>query len=297
VRRNDHLRGERSRPDADAAPGGLRDARKRPSRGDGAQPDPPHRFDRRPRRRGAQSRDARASATVNLDADVDVRIGDFTLRAAFEAADRELLAVAGPNGAGKTTLLRALAGLERITAGRIVVDGRVYDDGTTFVRPDNRDVALLPQRDYLLPHLSAVDNVAFGLLSRGAQRRSARSAALECLDTVSLRDAADARPNELSGGQARRVALARTLAVRPAVLLLDEPLAAIDATSVRVVRDVLRDYDGSRVRIVVAHDAVHALSLASRVVVLEDGRLVQDASVEDIRARPRSRYVADFLGV
>src|SRR5581483_7834386 len=142
-----------------------------------------------------------------------------------------------------------------------------------------------------------VDNVAFGLLSRGAQRRSARSAALECLDTVGLRDAADARPNELSGGQARRVALARTLAVRPAVLLLDEPLAAIDATSVRVVRDVLRDYDGSRVRIVVAHDAVHALSLASRVVVLEDGRLVQDASVEDIRARPRSRYVADFLGV
>ena len=234
---------------------------------------------------------------MTVDATIDVHVGDFSLQAALAGADGELVVVAGPNGAGKTTLLRTLAGLSRVTSGRIVIDGQTVDDGTSFTPAHLRDAALLPQRDFLLPHLNAVDNVGFGLRNRGRTRAEARAVACEWLDAVGLRDHAGARPSELSGGQARRVALARALAVGPHLLLLDEPLAGIDASSRHVVRRVIEEYDASGVRVLVAHDPVDALSLADRVVVLEQGRVVQSGPVDEIRARPRSRYVADFLGV
>jgi len=234
---------------------------------------------------------------VSLEAGVRLALGDLALRIDFTAADGEVLVVAGPNGAGKTTLLRTLAGLERIASGRVAIDGRTIDDGRTFTPPHLRDAALLPQRDFLLPHLSVVDNVAFGLRNRGRSKGDARSVALEWLDAVGLHDAGSVRPRELSGGQARRVALARTMAVAPRLLLLDEPLAGIDASSRPSVRSAIERYDGGGVCVLVAHEPVDALSLAARVVVLEEGRIVQDASIDEIRARPRSRYVADFLGV
>jgi molybdate transport system ATP-binding protein len=212
----------------------------------------------------------------------------------MEAHDGEVVLIAGPNGAGKTTLLRALAGLERIASGCIAIDGDIVDDGSRFVPPHRRSIAMLPQRDYLLPHLSVVDNVAFGL---GRPRAEARARARRIVEDVGLADVTGARPDALSGGQARRVALARALAVRPRLLLLDEPLAGIDASSRQLVRRAIESYDGGGIRVVVAHEAVAALSLADHVVVLERGMVVQAGVTDEIRSRPRSRYVADFVGV
>jgi molybdate transport system ATP-binding protein len=155
-------------------------------------------------------------------------------------------------------------------------------------------------QDYLLfPHLTAIDNVAFGLRSRGVKRATARQRASVWLDRVGLGDYASARPDHLSGGQAQRVALARALITEPRLLLLDEPLAALDATTRASTRRDLRrhlaDYDG--VRVIVTHDPIEAAALADRLVVLEAGRVVQTGTSAEISAHPRSAYVADLVGV
>jgi molybdate transport system ATP-binding protein len=240
-------------------------------------------------------------AGAGLDVAMHVRVGAFDLECTFSAGTDDVVAVLGPNGAGKTTLLRALAGLLAIDEGSIVLDGVVLDAPAsgTFVLPEERPVGYVFQEYLLFPHLSARENVAFGLRSRGIPKREARAAADEWLGRVGLADRGRSKPKQLSGGQAQRVALARALALNPRLLLLDEPLAALDAGARAEVRRELRrhlaSFDG--VRLLVTHDPVDALALANRLLVFEDGRLVQDGTIEEVTARPRSRYVADLVGV
>ena len=166
-----------------------------------------------------------------LEAQVAVDIGTLRLRAELSVAAGELVAVLGPNGAGKSTLLRSIAGLLPIDDGSVIVDGVTLDDpgSATFVPAERRPIGVVFQDYLLFPNMSAVENVAFGLRASGTARRQARDVAMDWLERVGLGDHADHRPSQLSGGQAQRVALARALAVDPAMLLLDEPLAALDA--------------------------------------------------------------------
>jgi molybdate transport system ATP-binding protein len=237
---------------------------------------------------------------VTLDAEVRVRIGGFDLDAALAAGEGETVAVLGPNGAGKTTLLRTLAGLQPLAGGRIVLGGSVLDDGArTFVPPERRAIGVVFQDSLLFPHLSVLENVAFGLRSRGRARRDARREAHGWLDRVGLADRAGSSPRELSGGQAQRVALVRALASDPLLVLLDEPLAALDQTARVDVRRQLRSDLGSftGVRVVVTHEPLDAAALADRLVVVEHGRVVQVGTFAEVSARPRSPYVADLVGV
>jgi len=237
---------------------------------------------------------------VTLDAAVDVTVGTFHLDVRVAVGDGELVAVLGPNGAGKTTFLRALAGLVAIDGGRIVLGDQVLDDPAAgvFVAPERRPVGVVFQDHLLFPHLSALDNVAFGLRRQGRSRRAARAAAGEWLGRVGLAAEADRRPAQLSGGQAQRVALARALATDPAVLLLDEPLAALDVhTRTAVRRDLRRHLDGfGGMRLLVTHDPIDALTLAHRLVIVEGGRVVQEGTPEEITERPRTEYAAELVG-
>jgi len=239
--------------------------------------------------------------TAGLDADVRLQLGDLDLAAQLRVAPGETLAVLGPNGAGKTTLLRAMAGLLRLDAGHVAIDGNPVDDPATaiFVGPEHRSVSVVFQDYLLFPHLNIVDNVAFGLRCHGERAKPARQEAMAWLQRVGLQQHADARPAQLSGGQAQRAALARALVTAPRVLLLDEPLAALDAamraTTRRDLVRHLREHDGMRV--VVTHDPVEAAALADRLVVLEEGRVVQEGALAELTAHPRSRYVAELVGV
>ncbi len=237
---------------------------------------------------------------MSLDAGVGVDLGGFTLDAELRIAAGTTTAVVGPNGAGKTTLLRALAGLRALSAGRITLDGVVLDDAAEgiYVPPERRPVGVVFQDNLLFPHLDALDNVAFGLRHRGHRRAEARRLAAGWLERVGLADRERARPAELSGGQAQRVALARALALEPRMLLLDEPLAALDATTRNDVRRDLRSHLASfpGVRLLITHDPVDAAVLADHVVVLDAGRVAQAGTPAEITARPRSQWVAELTG-
>ena len=242
-----------------------------------------------------------AASGAGLSADVALRLGPLDLDVALEVPPGELVALLGPNGAGKTTLLKILAGLLAPDRGRVVLDGRVLEDAATglHVPAEGRPVGYVFQDYLLFPHLTALENVAFGLRSRGVHKREARQRAGEWLERVGLADHAGARPRALSGGQAQRVALARALATEPRLLLLDEPLAALDATTRlstrRELRRQLERYEG--VRLLVTHDPLEAIALADRLVVLEDGRVSQTGTPTEISRRPRSRYIADLVGL
>ncbi|HEX2701415.1 MAG TPA: ABC transporter ATP-binding protein [Acidimicrobiales bacterium] len=238
---------------------------------------------------------------AGLRADVDVRRDALHLRAQLEVGAGETIAVLGPNGAGKTTLLRALAGLHELDAGSVVLAGRVLEDvaADRWVPCERRRLGMVFQDHLLFPHLSALDNVAFGLRSRGVRRDEARRRAASWLERVGLAARAGARPAALSGGEAQRVALARALVGEPHLLLLDEPLAALDASTRAATRRELRaQLSGfAGVGIVVTHDPVEAAALADRLVVLEAGRIAQEGTLAQLTARPRSAYVADLVGV
>jgi molybdate transport system ATP-binding protein len=238
---------------------------------------------------------------MSLEASVQLTLGRLRLEADVEVATGELVVLLGPNGAGKTTLLCALAGLIALERGRVALDGMVLDDTTTgeHVPAEQRPVGFVFQDYLLFPHLSSLENVAFGLRARGVGRAEARRRAAAWLDRVGLAAHAGSRPRALSGGQAQRVALARAMVGQPRLLLLDEPLAALDAaTRTEVRRDLRRhlaSFDGTR--LLVTHDPLEALALADRLVVLEDGRVSQTGSPAEVSGRPRSRYVAELVGV
>ena len=205
------------------------------------------------------------------------------------------IAVVGPNGAGKTTLLRALLGLTHLARTETLRLGAL---DSVRLPPHRRGVAWVPQDGALFPHLSALSNTAYGLRAQGVRRAAARAEAAAWLDRLGVGGLADRRPGRLSGGQAQRVALARALAARPRLLLLDEPLAALDQTTRTHVRHTLRAHlaDFPGVCLLVTHDPVEAVSLADRVLVLEDGRPVQYAPPAEVARHPRSPWVARMLG-
>ncbi len=244
---------------------------------------------------------AHTTPHTGLEVDLELSLGDLELSVELTVDPGEVLALIGPNGAGKSTLLRCLAGLQRIDRGRVEIARRIMDEPASgvFVDPDRRSVGMLFQDYLLFPHLDVLDNVAFGPRARGRGRAESRRSASGWVDRMGLVDRLHARPAELSGGQAQRVALARVLACDPEVLLLDEPLAALDATTRSHVRRDLRTHldEFAGAAIVVTHDPIDALVLADRVAVLERGRIVQIGPGAELIRRPRTRYVADLVGV
>jgi molybdate transport system ATP-binding protein len=237
---------------------------------------------------------------MTLEAAFDLTIGSMNLSVNFTVED-EVVAILGPNGAGKTTILRAIAGLIGIDAGHISLDGRVLDDPAAgvFVVPNHRPIGMVFQDYLLFPFLNVADNVAFGLRGRGVPKREARRRSEEWLGRVGLADRLSAKPGQLSGGQAQRVALARALATDPAVLLLDEPLAALDAGArIEIRAELRRQLRGTKgARLLVTHDPLDAVVLCDRVIVVEAGRITQQGTTSEISTHPRSRYVADLVGV
>lgn len=229
------------------------------------------------------------------------RTSRFALDVEVNAASDRTIAVLGPSGAGKSTLVGALAGIEAIDDGHIELNGRVFDDPdtSTFVEAERRNVGVMFQDLALFPHLDAIGNVAFGLRARGVPKRDATDRAASWLERVGLADHRDIRPVDLSGGQQQRVALARALVCEPDLLLLDEPLSALDVTTrVQLRRDLadhLAHFSGPRV--LITHDPAEAFLLADEVYILEAGRITQVGSPDDIRLRPRTAYAADLGGV
>jgi molybdate transport system ATP-binding protein len=238
---------------------------------------------------------------MSLEAEVGLTLGRLELGVELTVGTGELVVLLGPNGAGKTTLLRALAGLVALDRGRVVVDGAVLEDTATgtWVPTERRPIGFVFQDYLLFPHLSALENVAFGLRARGLGRAEARRRAAAWLDRVGLAGHAGARPRALSGGQAQRVALARAMVSEPRLLLLDEPLAALDAATRTEVRRDLRRHLASfaGTRLLVTHDPLEAMALADRLVVLEGGRVTQTGSPAEVSERPRSGYAAELVGV
>jgi putative spermidine/putrescine transport system ATP-binding protein len=224
----------------------------------------------------------RFGATAALDGlDLQVRPG-------------ELLALLGPSGCGKTTALRVLAGFETPDAGGVEVDGK----DISKVPAHRRDIGMVFQSYSLFPHLSALDNVAFGLRMRGVNAATRRARAVELLELIGLPQHGERYPHELSGGQQQRIALARALALRPRVLLLDEPLSALDAKVRVALREEIRNLQRELgiTTLFVTHDQEEALSIADRVAVLRGGRLEQCAAPSDLYDRPSSAFVAEFVG-
>ncbi len=236
-----------------------------------------------------------------LDAHLRLRLGDLDLDVELTAGAGEVVALLGPNGAGKTTVVRTLSGLLQLDAGQIALDGLTLDDPAAgvFVPTDQRPIGVVFQDHLLFPRMSVLENVAFGLRARGERRHAADAHARDWLERFGLADRADARPASLSGGQAQRAALARALAYDPHLLLLDEPLSALDATTRAHVRAELRrhleTFDGAR--LLVTHDPLDALVLADRLVIIEAGRITQEGTAAEVTARPATAYVADLLGI
>ena len=236
-----------------------------------------------------------------LIVDAEVRRGDFMLAVSLAAAPGQVLGLLGPNGAGKSTLLSAVAGLTPVSAGRITLAGQVMDDASTgaFVEAAGRPVGFVFQNYRLFPHLNVADNVAFSPRARGMGRQAAKSAAGHWLDRLGLTDLADRKPGQLSGGQAQRVALARALAGQPALLLLDEPLSALDAGTRLDVQAELKRHlaEFAGPCLLVTHDPLEALVLADRLLVLENGRIAQEGTPAHVARRPGTEYVAKLVGL
>jgi len=233
-----------------------------------------------------------------LRADLKARVGTIELDVAFQVPDGECLALAGPSGAGKTTILRMLAGLAEPASGRVECGGELWLDAPrgAHVPPEQRRCGLVFQHYALFPHLSAWQNVAYGL--RDTSRTDRRRRALELLDRFGAHHVADSRPGTLSGGERQRVALARALASDPKLLLLDEPLAALDRrTGARAARELGAFLSQADIpTVLVTHDFGQAALLGDRVAVIDSGKIVQQGAAAELAAAPASGFVADFTG-
>jgi iron(III) transport system ATP-binding protein len=243
-------------------------------------------------------RKRRAAATIAAGVSLSGVTKSFASRAAvrdfsFEIAPGEIVCLLGPSGCGKTTLLRMIAGIERLDQGRIAIGDIEVSSPSVFMPPEARGVGLMFQDFALFPHLSVVDNVAFGLKRLG--RKVARLEAMAALSRMGLADYASDYPHMLSGGQQQRVALARAIVPRPAVILMDEPFSGLDSRLRHAVRNetlaILREVRATA--IIVTHDAEEAMRLADRIAVMREGRLVQAGSAEELYRSPSSVYVAE----
>lgn len=234
--------------------------------------------------------------TLELAATVAARNVDITL----SVKAGETVAIMGPNGAGKSTVIQMLAGLLKPDSGSATLNGTPLfqlSPGTTWLPPHERGVGVLAQEPLLFPHLSVLENVAFGPRSQGAGKKSSRDTARHWLGEVDARELAPRMPAELSGGQAQRIALARALATDPALLLLDEPMAALDVNSTPFLRSLLKRVLAGRRAIVVTHDILDALMLADRIIVVEGGRIVESGATATVVAHPRSSFAASLAGL
>lgn len=247
----------------------------------------------------AVSGDVTPPSTAGLSARLIHDRGAFRLDLSLQVAPGEVVALLGPNGAGKTTTLAILAGLLTPTQGSVSLNGALLGDDRRQLPPYQRPVGVVFQDYLLFPHLTVLDNVAFGLRSAGVSRAAARSRAASWLERVDAGELARLRPSQLSGGQAQRVALARSLATDPELLLLDEPLAALDArTRLRIRGELRRHLTGfAGAAIVISHDPTDAAVLADRLVVLEDGRQTQSGTPTHVTRQPRTDYVARLVGL
>ncbi len=235
--------------------------------------------------------------SVGLDARLQARRGPCSLDLEVRIAAGETLVLVGPNGSGKSTLIDALAGLLPITSGRVAIGGLLVEGEGIRLPPPARGVALMPQGLALFPHMSAVDNVAYGLRARGGAEAESRARAREWLSRLEIAEVAERSPSQLSGGQAQRVALARAVITEPALLLLDEPLSALDVSSRRSARELLRRTLGALpgAKLVITHDARDLAALGDRVAVLEAGRIVREGGRDECLAEPGSGYLAAML--
>ena len=244
---------------------------------------------------------AAESDEKGLDAAITARRGEFEVHAELRVRPGQVLALLGPNGAGKSTLLRVLGGLTPLTAGYVRLDGRILDDAAEGVRVPvaERRLGTVFQDGLLFPHLTVLDNVAFGPRHAGRSRREARALAADWLDRTELTEFSDRRPSALSGGQQQRVAVTRALATDPDLVLLDEPMSALDASAAVTVRRFLGRHlaSVSAPSVLVTHQALDALALADHVLVVEDGVVVQEGPPSDVARRPRSSHVAALMGL
>ncbi|MGL5811478.1 MAG: sulfate/molybdate ABC transporter ATP-binding protein [Nocardioides sp.] len=234
---------------------------------------------------------------VGLTFRAEVAARDFL--AAFEVRRGETVAVLGPNGAGKSTVLQIVAGLIRPDTGAVALGDRTLTDTESgaMVPPHQRRTCLMAQDPLLFPHLSALDNVAFGPRCHGLSRTEARDRAWDWLDRVGVAALAGRRPHELSGGQAQRVALARAMAGSPDVLLLDEPMAALDVEVRTELRQTLREVLSDRTVLLVTHDVVDAALLADRILVIEGGRVVEEGDTSRVLSAPTSAFAGRLAGL
>ncbi|MEW2459428.1 ATP-binding cassette domain-containing protein [Microbacterium sp. NPDC047426] len=224
------------------------------------------------------------------------------LDVALGVAAGECVAIMGPSGAGKTTILSAIAGLLRIDDGHVDLDGARLSGAApraaraVHVPPSRRAIGLLGQDALLFPHLTAAENIAFAARPAGSNRTAARETADAWMTRIGLDGLGPRRPHELSGGQRQRVALARALAARPRLLLLDEPFTSLDVEAAAQLRAVVHEQRGSTTTVLVSHGIVDAQSLATRLVIVQDGRVVQDGPVADVLSVPASSFVAAVAG-
>ncbi len=242
------------------------------------------------------------TAASDLTAKIELRRdGDFVLDVDFALASGQTTALLGPNGSGKSTLVKALAGLLPIDAGSITLAGRSLDAPAAgiFVPTEERGVGVVFQRYLLFEHLDVLDNISFAPVMAGTRRSEARAAAHRWVADLGLDGLESRKPSQLSGGQAQRVAIARALASKPHVLLLDEPLAALDietkASLRRLLKDTLDAFEGPR--LLITHDPVDAFLLAERVLIIEDGKITQAGSPIDLAQRPATPYAAALAGL
>lgn len=234
---------------------------------------------------------------MSVAARIVASVGDFPIDAQVICDSGETVALLGPNGAGKSTILRAIAGLQPIDDGCIRIDRTPVDEPAsgTFIPPEHRRVGMVFQDYLLFPHMTVRQNIAFGV----AQTHRDTTQVDKWVTALNLEDLAERRPDQISGGQAQRVALARALATKPRVLLLDEPLSALDAATKARVRGELRQHLAmfEHGTVLVTHDPLDALVLADRIVVVEAGRVTQEGPTGLVASEPSTEYLAELLGV